>query len=287
MKTAFRFSIFLLTFMIGSVISTPNKFQHSDSNICSMKIKEIEQTETKLETKKVIEVNKPEIFNLKELKEAEETEGKFNKYMLETGEISNGEDVKAKSGEIWLGFFTKQNVLRPTKLKISYYKDHGLDWTKISTKDKENPLFLVKGLKTVKKGGIKTLFTGYNHEEYDEDHLPTSLKNGFLIEFNLGGTNYILHVKEGIDEEQQKIWVLLLETENQSQIISYITYSGEEAEVGSLFWVGDLDGDNKLDLYIDFYGYEKGYYTTGLFLSSEAEKGKLVKEFDYFMLGGC
>lgn len=189
MKLAFKFSVFLLTFAIGSAISTPNNFQFSDSSVCSMKIKVIEQTETKLESKKVVEADEPETFDLKELKKAEETVNSFNKHLLETGEVSNGEDIKAKTGETWLGFFRNQSILRPTKIKVSYSKDHGLDWTRISVKDKENPLFLVKGLKNTKRGKAKTLFSGFTHEEYDEDHLPTSLKKGFVKNFRLGGTD--------------------------------------------------------------------------------------------------
>ncbi|MEO8071914.1 MAG: hypothetical protein ABI686_01585 [Acidobacteriota bacterium] len=229
-----------------------------------------------------------EVFNLADFGDASDVDD-YNKYFLETGEVSNGEDIKAKSGETWFGFFNESNedVLRPTKIKISHRKENTLTWTNISVKDKNEPLFLVKGLKNIKKRKVVTLFRGVTFEEADENKQPTYLRNGFVKDFRLGETNYTLRVKEGVNEEQQRVWVLLLETGKVSQIISHITYSGEEAEVGNLFWVGDLDGDNKLDFYMDFYGYEKGYYSTGLFLSSEAKKGKLVKNFDYLMFGGC
>jgi hypothetical protein len=38
---------------------------------------------------------------------------------------------------------------------------------------------------------------------------------------------------------------------------------------------------------MDFWNYEKGYYASGLFLSSEAENGKLVNLLDYFALSSC
>ena len=78
----------------------------------------------------------------------------------------------------------------------------------------------------------------------------------------------------------------MLETGNIKQIVHFVHFA-EGNYVGSLYWVGDLDRDGKLDLFMDFYGYEKGGYKSGLFLSSVAEKGNLVKKFEYFILGGC
>lgn len=53
-----------------------------------------------------------------------------------------------------------------------------------------------------------------------------------------------------------------------------------------IYWAGDLDGDGKLDLYLDLANhYNVGQYR--LFLSSPAEKGKLVKEVANFRFVGC
>ena len=50
--------------------------------------------------------------------------------------------------------------------------------------------------------------------------------------------------------------------------------------------MGDLDNDGKLDLYFDEFN-EKGYFGVSLYLSSEAEKGKLVKVVATFGTAGC
>lgn len=78
--------------------------------------------------------------------------------------------------------------------------------------------------------------------------------------------------------------VLLLENDVESQIIDF---SYDNRFVGNLYWVGDLDSDGKLDLFMNFWNYEKGYYSSGLFLSSEAKKGQLVKRFEFLAYGGC
>jgi hypothetical protein len=54
-----------------------------------------------------------------------------------------------------------------------------------------------------------------------------------------------------------------------------------------LFWVGDLNNDDKIDIFMDFWNYEKGCYLSGLFISSEAENGDLVKKLVYRAFGGC
>lgn len=228
----------------------------------------------------------PKIFAVKNF--WDEFENQENKHLIETGEVSNGKDFKVKSGEIWLGFFggVKKNThLRKTKVSIKQCKDS--DWKNINIKGEEMPLFLVKNLKNLKEGQIKTLFRGYTWREIDQNDTQLTLKKGFTKEFKLGGRNYTLRVEEGLSEENERILVLLLETETESQIIDYISYVGDGDYVGNLYWVGDLDSDGNLDLFMEFWNYEKGSYSSGLFLSSEAKKGQLVKRFEFLAYGGC
>lgn len=212
-----------------------------------------------------------------------------NERLLETGEASNIEDIKAKSGEIWLGLFNKKgkDFLTSTKIKVKSYREHNLDWKEVSVKNKTNPLFLIKKSKNLKEGKVKTLFRIISSEESENYDETNSIQNGFFKTFSLGKKEYILRAEMGLSEKKEKILVLLLETGGESQIIHYIYYMEEGDYVGNLYWVGDLDGDGKLDLFMDFYNYEKGGYSSGLFLSSEAEKGKLVKEIGYFALSAC
>ena len=71
-----------------------------------------------------------------------------------------------------------------------------------------------------------------------------------------------------------------------SQRISDV-YPNSCGEAVSVVWAGDLDGDGKIDLVLDdqpHYAYRVFYR---LFLSSQAEPGKLVKEVAHFTAGSC
>jgi hypothetical protein len=58
------------------------------------------------------------------------------------------------------------------------------------------------------------------------------------------------------------------------------------AELGNLYWVGDLDRDGKPDFFLELYEHDN-VDNKVLFLSSEAEKGNFVKKVAYFWTTGC
>lgn len=277
--------IFLITFLIGITIyflipKTETKIQNRQTIVERPILPEV--TMNKAESK-----IQPKMFNVENFWNDDE---KFNRDFLEVGSVSNVKDIKAKSGETWIGLFSEydNDVLRPTKLKVKTKQEDGLDWKEISVSEKSEPLFLVRDKKKFKSGKVETLFRGLTWKESDEkDGELTEMRDGFSKNFYFNNIEYTLRVEKGISTEKEDILVLLLETANKSQIIYYIDYAGEGDYVGNLFWVGDIDRDGNLDLYMDFWNYEKGYYSSGLFLSSKAEKGKLVKRTEYYMLGGC
>ncbi len=280
--------VFLITFFIGTAIyflipKMERKIQNPQVFVEQPILSEVKPFRPEQEVQ-------PKIFNVDNFWNDDE---KFNSDFLETGEVSNVKDIKAKSGETWLGLFSEngKEILRPTKLKIKVTKATGpneLNWKEISVSEKSKPLFLLRDKNKFKSGKVNTLFLGLTFKEADEQGGETTqLKNGFRVKFYLNNTEYTLRVEKGIDNEQKQILVLLLETSTSNQIVYYIDYVGEGDYIGNLFWVGDIDRDGKLDLYMDFWNYEKGYYSSGLFLSSESEKGKLGKMIEYFMLGGC
>lgn len=275
--------VFLLTFSIGII----GYFLIPKTN------KNIEQKEIVKSVPLVLPASKieakiqPNVFDIENF--WDETEGKHNINFLEIGEVSNGEDIKAKSGETWFGLFNEngENVLRTTKIKVKTTKEENLVWKEISVSDKKNPIFLLKDKKKLKTGKVKTLYREKTWRENDDYNDAATVKDGFNKKFYFGDIEYTLRVERGVSTKQESLLVLLLETANTSQIVHFVYYMEEADYVGNLYWVGDLDRDGKLDLFMDFYGYEKGGYSSGLFLSSEAEKGKLVKKSEYFMLGGC
>lgn len=279
--------IFSITFVIGTAFyflipKTERKSQEQPTIIEKPILPEVAP-----QKEKAIDI--PKMFDVKNFFDDEQ---KSNRDFLEVGEVSNVEDIKAKSGETWLGLFSEKGkeVLRPTKLKVKFTKateKNGLEWKKISINEKSEPLFLINK-KKLRSGEVKTLFRGLTWKEAGEKEAEqTEMKDGFSKKFSLNNVEYTLRTEKGVSTENQKILVLILETAKTSQVIHYVDLYEDWVPVGDLFWIGDLDRDGKLDLYMDFWNNEKGYYWSGIFLSSEAEKGKLVKNSNYYMLGGC
>lgn len=288
MKTIQKIIIFILTFLIGLILSTSIETSTKDVTHRTVYAIETKQVEKQVDFEEVIETKaKTEEKEKQEVFEVEgfwdESTKNMDKYFLEWGFDSYSDDLEVKSGETWLGLFGKNGkyVLRPTKMNVSTEKSEEFFWKNISINTNTEPLFLVKELKSLKKGKVTTLFHNFSWKENENDETETtSLYKDFVKEFKIGEDLYTLRVKQGINEKQEPILVLLLDNGKTSQIIYYVYYSPNNY-VGSLYWVGDLDSDGKLDLFMDYYNYEKCNYSSGLFLSSEADEGKLVKEFRF------
>lgn len=287
MKIAKLWGTFLLAFLIGSFSTLITK---------SVPVLKIANPDKKLKelpaTPAYLAPEKPQLLVFNTENFWDDSIDKHNKRLLETGAITNIEDIKAKSGETWFGLFERdgKKYLRATKIKISVKQEHGFDWKEVSIKGKTEPLFLAKISKNLTEGEVCTLFRGKTFreiEETEELNDSNTIREGFSKKFNLGEKEYTLREEKRLSEKQESILVLLLETESVSQVLHYIYFAEEGDYVGNLYWVGDLDRDDQPDLFMDFYGYEKGGYTSGLFLSSEAAKGELVKKFEYFALYTC
>jgi hypothetical protein len=78
------------------------------------------------------------------------------------------------------------------------------------------------------------------------------------------------------------VFALVLESEQTKQILHV---SGEDY-LGILFWVGDLDRDNKPDFFLGAW-IKENITESSLFLSSEAEKNNLVKKVALMTTVGC
>lgn len=302
-------SVFLSTFLIGYVLVLPTRktivpnqpekiiwqvqdFSNSNKDVFSNSNKIVfDVSEPKPEPK-----FEPKIFDLPDYSEADEIPKYKMKLMdiVETGNNFDKEEIEeAKSSEIWLGLFEKNDgfYLRDTKIKIrpEHRKNYGRrDSLTIKLDRKGKPVFLLKNAGKLRKGKVKTL---YRRPSYDEaERLGIELKPmkiGFAQKFKLGKRIYNLEVKAGLTKSNEKRSVLILKTGNKSQILYFNLYFEAGDNIGSLLWVGDLDRDGKLDLYLDFYTFEKGGFDSGLFLSSEAEKGDLVKQVADFGTLGC
>lgn len=285
--------IFLLTFGIGWFAAVALKFEEAKPasatvpDLFSEIAENREAFKNETENLKTENAFRPKVFNVEGF--WDETEAETGIHLLETGEVTNGEDFKIRSGDVWLGLFVKNNETKivPTKIRVKKTSDEDFDWTEFSANTKDEPLFLVKNLPKVKPGKVETLFARSPIEIHEGKADYLGLGKDFYREFKLGDKIFTLRVEEGVSEKDERILVLFLDDGSKSQMLHYIYYSGEGEPVGNLYWAGDLDSDGKLDLFMDFWNYEKGGYSSGLFLSTEAEKGKLVKSFGYFAQGGC
>ena len=266
--------IFLTTFLIGLVFVSSTKRKVVEPILLTNTIAD-PKPKAPLDSKIDREIEK-KFFDWQE-----EDETKFRIKLLEAGEGFHGDEIKAKSGEVWLGLFKENDkyFLRSTKIKVRPGYDAVIDEAGEKTgkdvvvKGKNQPLFLVKNAGMLKEGEIKTIFSPQSSDDGE------SLQNGFVADYIFNGNNYTLRV-DG-EENSSK---LILESENTKQVLFFVDAVGDS--IWRLNWVGDLDGDGKLDVYADlpvFYNFSQ----RRLFLSSQAENGKLVKQVAMFHTSGC
>lgn len=199
------------------------------------------------------------------------------------------EDIVTKPGERWLAAEQKKDgtiVLISSKMQLTKDKNDG-QTVSVKFGKVANPIFAVKDLKNVKAGTIKTTY--FKRVKYDPEgeEVRPKMTFGFRQQFELNNKKYYLRVAKGTDDQGMRMGFLVLGDGTSEQVIDYSPYWDEiELHLGILVWAGDMDDDGKLDLYLDrTYTEEKS--GTGLFLSSHAEKGKLVKVSALFAHAGC
>jgi hypothetical protein len=203
-------------------------------------------------------------------------------------------EVVARSGEKWLtlrernGSYSLVTATANVKKKptISYPGDeHDVE---LSFFKGRAPIFAVRKIPAVKPGPVTTLYHRPSRKEIERRNLPIDpMKTGFKREFDLNDVWYTLRVSRGRTSDGTIVGILVLESDGVTQVIARNYYEPPYGEtIGELLWVGDLDRDGKLDLYFDEFN-EKGYFGVGLYLSSSADPGKLVKLVATFAIAGC
>lgn len=199
-------------------------------------------------------------------------------------------DLDITSGETWLGLFASKRQMHLATTKVTRSKREGFigpgdqpyDWLKYERKGRL--IFLAKGIPTLKPGKVTTLL----NNQYLADPLESELSDGYRRQFMLNKNMYILRTSRGITKDGTKVAVLVLENNGISQVIDQTLHSPTDDRdiIGSLIWAGDLDGDGKLDLYIDRWN-EKGAVVTILQLSTFASDGELIGDAATFSSSGC
>ncbi|HWW76001.1 MAG TPA: hypothetical protein VNZ44_11415, partial [Pyrinomonadaceae bacterium] len=152
----------------------------------------------------------------------------------------------------------------------------------VSVNRKAKPVFLINGAHGLLPGRVVTAFVG-----------ETRLAVGSDVTVRLAGEEYRLSVATagknpslGMMFDDAK---LVLSKGPLTQILYDLGGDGRrETETGNwqLLWAGDLDGDRKLDLYVQVSGHYD-YTQRKLFLSSRARPQQLVRELADFTTSGC
>jgi hypothetical protein len=203
-------------------------------------------------------------------------------------------EVIAKNGEQWFGLFEKDEklYLKKTRVNVKFdptYEGYGdEDYMRLTTGDIGNPVFVLKNARNLKAGAVESAYLKPNYREMERRRLydkPT--KVGFEEYYSIGGKEYAIRVNRGLTKANEKVVAMTLSVGDTSQAITYLPYNSDEDTVGRIVWVGDLDGDKKLDFYLEGDGYEKCGFYSRLFLSSAAKKGELVRQVAAFGTAGC
>ncbi len=297
MKTGKLFAIlFVFTFIIGTAsfilfykfneLFIVENLPVAD-NTAQLKI----EPQTKSEIKETITVEN-ETEKLDENYDWMETEeSKFKIKLLEVGEGFHGDEVKAKTGETWLGLFKDADkyYLKMTKLKIKKVHDPIVDekpfqktGKSVKTIENKQPIFLIKNAKQLKQGKVQTVFDADNFE-YEQINLNNNTDKSIV--FN--DVKYRLFVKsskpdksEYLDETSKLIF-----SDGKIEQVIYFPKICDDCGWG-IYWAGDLDQDGKLDLYLNLSNHYNSSQNR-LLLSSEANKNELLKEVARFTTVGC
>lgn len=218
--------------------------------------------------------------------------------VFETESIYRKSEVIVKPGETWLGLFehdgqfsieSTKPMVRPAPPGQGYEDENSV---RLAFNQNRIPIFILRGSKSLKPGTVASLYHRPSSDEISKRNLPIkSMTIGYKEHFFLNNSEYILRVAPGMTLDGTEANVLILETGATSQIVTYNRHFEDKNtkydDIGNLLWVGDLDGDGKLDLYFSDFDYEKGGFGSNLFLSSEAKNEKLVEQVASFGTMGC
>ncbi|MFN0109125.1 MAG: hypothetical protein ACKVZH_09770 [Blastocatellia bacterium] len=209
--------------------------------------------------------------------------------LLETGSF-HGSEVKARSGERWLGLYVTRrgSSLITSTVKVKSMFDEIVDiegemtGKDVSVDRADEPIFLIKNANVLKPGPAMTVYKG------GQESLHV-LAEKSLVKMKLGETNYQLKVVSRHRSEGKGLVppnAQLVFTDGLAPQTLYRIGSLTADATWYLLWAGDVDGDGKLDLYLslsDHYNVSEHR----LFLSSQAQAGQLLRQVAKFRTTGC
>ena len=207
--------------------------------------------------------------------------------LLQVGAF-HGDEVSAKSGEIWLGLYPTPDghALIPSRITVETVYDPFVDnageqtGKVVSVEEQTPPLFLIKGLSTSERESIKIL-----------SDTQTILSPGKSLNLRLDDENESYLTVYGEGDVGPNGFTSLenysLELSNGQLSQELLAYGSTNGAIPTLLWAGDLDGDGQLDLLINATPHYTVYSAPMLFLSSMAQGGNLVQKVAIFIATGC
>ena len=141
--------------------------------------------------------------------------------------------------------------------------------------DSKSAMLLLTDQGTLQPGSVKTLYLKRRLRSDGMELYADGMGIGDRREFVLGDERYRVRIAAGVLRAGNRASILLLERGGESQPIWYQTFFYSD-NIGELDWVGDMDGDNKLDLQFSSFAPNGGQLKSFLFLSSFAQKGQLI-----------
>ncbi len=211
--------------------------------------------------------------------------------LLYTGSFHSDEVWKNADKMAWIGlFFSGKNYyLASSKIKIEKVHDEVVDadnektgW-EVSTSQKDSCIFLTKPQSFLKASHVTSL--GFTQKELiPNDTLSFSYKG---INYQLYATGIQTNYPES-DEITYKDYRLFIQTEIEGKkLITLLeTIESFDGAIPSVLFVGDIDGDGIVDLFLNMTNHYNAFEPT-LYLSKPAEKGSLLKKIAWHTSVGC
>lgn len=195
----------------------------------------------------------------------------------------HGDEVKAASGEVWLGlvpvgsgYAWQLRRLTVESVHDGIVDDEGQKTGLAVGAGSPEPLFLLKGMDFLAASVVRRA-TGGEGEELD---------SGSPLRLHQGKRAYSIRTTHArVQENSDQPTELVLESEGKRQVLGRWE-SGLVDQHCELVWAGDLDGDGRLDLFLDVSDHYNVWRRV-LYLSSKAGEGQLVREVAAFERVGC
>lgn len=208
---------------------------------------------------------------------------KLQVQLLEVGEF-HGDEVNTTTSSGWLGLFVskKESALRPTSIRVSRVFDPIVDdgtkkitGKRVRVPQSIEPVFLVKNAPKLQPGIIKTILAE-----------QTNLSVGESINLTLENQHYQIRFLPTFNDTTPAFGNVKVQLVMEGITQSLSSNLNKDEGGFSILWAGDLDGDGKLDLYVNAAPHDN-VESKRLLLSSPAGKGQLVREVARFETTGC